>query len=153
MIYVIIFSIVKLLSNDITTNIMSKRIKQIIKEFESFTDWEAKYSYIIELGKNLSGLNESQKIDINKVDGCINQIWLIVKRKGNKYYFYADSDAFIVKGLLAIVLRIFSGLTKEEILNVNFKELFDNLGLRNHLSSSRSNGLLTMIQKIRTIIL
>ena len=127
---------------------MNETIKQIIEEFALFSDWEAKYSYIIELGRNLSGLNESQKIDINKVDGCVSQVWLIAKRKGNKCYFYADSDAFIVRGLLAIVLRIFSGLTKKEILNVNFKELFDSLGLRNHLSPSRSNGLFAVVQKI-----
>ena len=131
---------------------MNKRIKQIIEEFELFTDWEEKYSYIIELGKKLPGLDELHKIDSNKVEGCVSQVWLVAKQKDNRYYFYADSDAFIVKGLLAIVLRIFSGLTKEEILNTDFKALFDRLGLKNHLTPSRSNGIFVVIGKIRFIV-
>ena len=130
---------------------MNQRIKQVIKEFELFTDWEEKYSYIIELGKKLPGLDELQKIDSNKVEGCVSQVWLVAKQKENKCYFDADSDALIVRGLLAIVLRIFSGLTKEEILNTDFQELFDNLGLKNHLTPSRSNGLFAVVGKIKSM--
>lgn len=132
---------------------MNEKIKQIIEEFKLFTDWENKYSYIIELGKNLQELDVSQKTDVNKVDGCVSQVWLIAEKKNNRYYFYADSDAFIVRGLLAIIIRIFSGLTKEEILNVKFKELFDTLDFKNHLSPSRSNGLFAVVQRIQSFVL
>ena len=131
---------------------MNQKIKQIIEDFELFTDWEEKYSYIIELGKKLPELSEEQRIDSNKVNGCISQVWLVAEQKDNKYYFYADSDAFIVKGLLAIVLRVFSGLSKEEIIGTNFKGLFDNLGLKNHLTPSRSNGLFAVVAKIKSIV-
>ncbi len=130
---------------------MNQRIKQVIKEFELFTDWEEKYSYIIELGKKLPGLDELQKVDSNKVGGCVSQVWLVAKQKENKYYFDADSDALIVRGLLAMVLRIFSGLIKEEILNTDFQELFDNLGLKNYLTPSRSNGLFVVVGKIKSM--
>ena len=131
---------------------MNQKIKQTIEEFELLTDWEEKYSHIIELGKKLPGLSEAQKIDSNKVNGCVSQVWLVAEQKDNKYYFYADSDAFIVKGLLAIVLRIFSGLSKEEITSTDFKELFDNLGLKDHLTPSRSNGLFAVVAKIKSIV-
>ena len=127
---------------------MNKEITCIIKEFETFDDWQDKYFYIIDIGKKLSKLDKSQKIDANKVDGCISQIWLVSEQKNGKYYFVADSDALIVKGLLAIVLRVFSGRTKEQILRNNFQELFNNLGLANHLTPSRSNGLFAVIKKI-----
>ena len=114
--------------------------------------WQDKYSYIIDLGKKLPKLDKFQKIDANKVDGCVSQVWLVSEQKGSKYYFIADSDALIVKGLLAIVLRIFSGKTKEQILNNNFQELFDNLSLSNHLTTSRSNGLFAVVKKIISFV-
>jgi cysteine desulfuration protein SufE len=128
---------------------MQKVIQQIIEEFGAFSDWEDKYSYIIDLGKRLPHLDESQKIDANKVDGCVSQVWLVIEQRDGKYYFFADSDAFIVRGLLAIILRIFSGAMKNDILEVNFQEFFDHLGLNNHLSPSRSNGLFAVVQKIK----
>ena len=131
---------------------MDKEIKQIIDEFEMFSDWQEKYSYIIDIGKKLPELDESQKIDANKVSGCVSQVWLIFSQAGSKYYFNADSDALIVKGLLAIVLRVFSGKTKEQIINTNFQELFEKLDLNNHLTPSRSNGLFAVVNKIVTSI-
>ncbi|NRA73193.1 MAG: SufE family protein [Rickettsiales bacterium] len=131
---------------------MDKEIKQIIDEFEMFSDWQEKYSYIIDIGKKLPELDESQKIDANKVSGCVSQVWLIFSRAGNKYYFNADSDALIVKGLLAIVLRVFSGKTKEQIINTNFQELFEKLDLNNHLTPTRSNGLFAVVNKIVTSV-
>ena len=127
---------------------MNQEITRIIKEFETFDDWQDKYSYIIDLGKKLPNLDKSQKIDTNKVDGCVSQVWLVSERKNCKYYFAADSDALIVKGLLAITLRVFSGRTKEQILNINFRKLFDKLGLAGHLTASRSNGLFSVVKKI-----
>jgi cysteine desulfuration protein SufE len=130
---------------------MNKEIKQLIDEFELFDDWEEKYSYIIELGKTLPKLNDDEKVEKNKVSGCVSQVWLISKEEDGKLYFYADSDALIVKGLLAIVIKIFSDKTRIEIQNTNFMDIFNQLDLKNHLSQSRSNGLFSVISKIRDL--
>ena len=130
---------------------MNKEIKQLIDEFELFDDWEEKYSYIIELGKTLPKLNDDEKVEKNKVSGCVSQVWLISKEEDGKLYFYADSDALIVKGLLAIVIKIFSDKTRIEIQNINFMDIFNQLDLKNHLSQSRSNGLFSVISKIRDL--
>ena len=127
---------------------MDQKIKQIIKEFEMFNDWQDKYSYIIDMGKKLPKLDESLKIDANKVSGCVSQVWLVSEKRGDRYYFSADSDAVIVRGLLAIILRVFSGCTKEQISHNNFQELFDSLDLGNNLSPNRSNGVFAVISKI-----
>ncbi|WPX96264.1 SufE family protein [Candidatus Bandiella euplotis] len=131
---------------------MNNEIKQIIQEFELFTDWEDRYSYIIDLGKKLPSLSTLEKIDANKVDGCVSQVWLTTNQKDNKYYFSADSDAIIVKGLLAIILRIFSGQTKTQILDAGFQELFKALNLETHLTPSRSNGMFAVVEKIKDIV-
>ena len=128
---------------------MKKEIKRIIEEFAEFDDWEDRYAYIIDLGKKMPHLDESHKIVANKVDGCVSQVWLVSEKRDGKYYFFADSDAFIVRGLLAIIIRVFYGATEEDILAMDFQELFDNLGLNNHLSPSRSNGLFAVVQKIK----
>ena len=130
---------------------MNKEINRLIEEFESFDDWEEKYSYIIELGKKLPKLDEDEKVESNKVSGCVSQVWLVIKQNHEKLYFYADSDAMIVKGLLAIVLRIYSGKTKEEINQIDFMDTFEQLGLKNNLTPSRSNGLFSVIKKIQEI--
>ena len=130
---------------------MNKEIKQLIEDFELFDDWEEKYSYIIELGKKLPKLDEKEKIDKNKVSGCVSQVWLISKEEKGRIFFLADSDALIVKGLLAIVLRIYSGKTKEEINQIDFMDTFEQLDLKNNLTPSRSNGLFAVIKKIQEI--
>jgi cysteine desulfuration protein SufE len=130
---------------------MNKEIRQLLEDFELFDDWEEKYSYIIELGKKLPKLKSDQKIDINKVSGCVSQVWLIHETINDELYFYADSDALIVKGLLSIVIKIYSGKTKDEINKINFEQLFTKLDLKNHLSPSRSNGLFSVIRKITEI--
>ncbi len=130
---------------------MNKEIKQLIEEFEIFDDWEERYSYIIELGKKLPKLKPNQKIDINKVSGCVSQTWLVHETINDVFYFCADSDALIVKGLLAIVIKIYSGKTKEEIRQIDFMDIFEKLGLKNNLTPSRSNGLFSVIKKIQEI--
>jgi cysteine desulfuration protein SufE len=130
---------------------MNKEIKQLIDEFGLFDDWEEKYSYIIELGKTLPKLNDDEKVEKNKVSGCVSQVWLISREEDGKLFFYADSDALIVKGLLAIVIKIFSDKTRIEIQNINFMDIFNQLDLKNHLSQSRSNGLFSVISKIRDL--
>lgn len=130
---------------------MNKEIKQLIEEFEIFDDWEERYSYIIELGKKLPKLKPNQKIDINKVSGCVSQTWLVHETINDAFYFCADSDALIVKGLLAIVIKIYSGKTKEEIRQIDFMDIFEKLDLKNNLTPSRSNGLFSVIKKIQEI--
>ena len=130
---------------------MNKEIKQLIEEFEIFDDWEEKYSNIIELGKKLPKLKPNQKTDINKVSGCVSQVWLIHETINDTLYFYADSDALIVKGLLAIVIKIYSGKTREEIIQIDFMDIFNKLDLKNNLTPSRSNGLFSVISKILQI--
>ncbi|RST66952.1 SufE family protein [Candidatus Aquarickettsia rohweri] len=130
---------------------MNDEINQLIEEFELFDDWEEKYSYIIELGKKLPKLDEAEKVESNKVNDCVSQVWLVIKQNHEKLYFYADSDAMIVKGLLAIVLRIYSGKTKDQINKINFEQVFNKLDLKNHLSPSRSNGLFSVIRKVQEI--
>jgi len=130
---------------------MNDEINQLIEEFELFDDWEEKYSYIIELGKKLPKLDEAEKVESNKVNGCVSQVWLVIKQNHEKLYFYADSDAMIVKGLLAIVLRVYSGKSKDQINKINFEQVFTKLDLKNHLSPSRSNGLFSVIRKVQEI--
>ena len=134
-----------------STNKMNKKIEELIKEFELFNDWEEKYLYIIELGKKLTALQKVEKIDKNKISECISQVWLIAKEKNGKIYFYADSNSLIIKGLLAIIIRIASNKSRKEIKEINFKIIFDKLDLYNHLTNSRGNGLLGVIKKVQQI--
>jgi cysteine desulfuration protein SufE len=132
--------------------LLTNEMHKIIEEFSLFEDWEDKYSYIIDLGKKLFPLDEKHKTDYNMVVGCSSQVWLIAhKDKANKYFFLADSDAYIVKGLIAILLRVFSGKTAEEIQKINIEDFFLSLGLKKHLSPNRSNGLFAMVNKIKQL--
>jgi cysteine desulfuration protein SufE len=133
-------------------SLLANEAEEIIEEFSLFEDWEDKYSYIIDLGKKLSPLDDKHKIDHNMVVGCSSQVWFIpYKDNYNKYFFLADSDAYIVKGLIAILLRIFSGKTAEEIQNINIEDFFLSLGLKQHLSPNRSNGFFAMVNKIKKL--
>jgi cysteine desulfuration protein SufE len=133
-------------------SLLANETDKIIEEFSLFEDWEDKYSYIIDLGKKLSPLDDKHKTDRNMVVGCSSQVWLIShKDKYNKYFFLADSDAYIVKGLIAILLRIFSGKTAEEIQNINIEDFFLSLGLKQHLSPNRSNGFFAMVNNIKKL--
>ncbi|MBT4922330.1 MAG: SufE family protein [Rickettsiales bacterium] len=133
-------------------SLLTNETNKIIEEFSLFEDWEDKYSYIIDLGKKLSPLDDKYKTDHNMVVGCSSQVWLISHKDNyHKYFFLADSDAYIVKGLIAILLRIFSGKTAEEIQNINIEDFFLSLGLKQHLSPNRSNGFFAMVNKIKKL--
>jgi len=129
-----------------------KKIKEIeeeiINEFDMFEDWVDKYNYIIELGKRLDILDESKKIDNNLIEGCQSRVWLYSYYEDGKVYYKADSDAIITKGLIGLLIRVLSGREPEEIINwdINF---VDRLGLREHLSPTRSNGLMSMIKQMK----
>lgn len=124
-------------------------IEELIENFEFLDSWEDKYRYIIELGEKLPQLAPEFHSDEWKVKGCQSQVWLVPESKDGIINFSGDSDAMIVKGLIAVVLTIYNGKTATEIKNIDIDAIFTELGLREHLSPSRRNGLESMIEKIR----
>jgi cysteine desulfuration protein SufE len=113
-------------------------------------DWEERYRYVIDLGKDLSPLTDAERTEPNKVRGCASQVWLVTEpQTGGALKFRGDSDAHIVRGLIAILLRLYSGRTPGEILAFDAKAAFDRLGLAGALSAQRSNGLASMVTRIR----
>lgn len=122
--------------------------QEIIEEFSAFEDWMDKYGYLIELGNELPDLDPKDKTDQHLIKGCQSRVWLVSDFKDGKIEFRGESDAVIVKGLVALLLRVVSNRTPDELIN---NELFfvDEIGLKQHLSPTRSNGLLAMIKQIK----
>ena len=129
---------------------MSIRQKQdeIVSEFALFDDWMQKYEYMIELGKSLPLISENHKTDDNIIKGCQSKVWLHAELDNDKINFTADSDAIITKGIIAILLRVFSGHHPTEIIESD-TEFVDKIGLKEHLSPSRANGLGSMIKQLK----
>ena len=129
------------------------KIEDLVTDFEFFDNWEDKYKYIIELGKNCPPLNENEKNNENKVDGCASQVWLITKKEklNDKIIlkFKGDSDALIVKGLVVILFSIFSEKSPDEIIKIDAFEKLRNLDLERNLTMQRSNGLSSMVKRIK----
>tara|TARA_B110000003_G_scaffold37955_1_gene34758 strand:- start:473 stop:889 length:417 start_codon:yes stop_codon:yes gene_type:complete len=121
---------------------------EIIEEFSLFEDWMQRYEYMIELGKSIELIDSSKKIDSNLIKGCQSKLWLHAELKNNKLIFKADSEAIITKGIAAVLLRVFSNQTPEDILNANL-DFVDKIGLKEHLSPTRANGLISMIKQIK----
>ena len=126
---------------------IDKRISKLVKDFNKLEGWEDKYLLIIKKGKELPCMNDEFKIDVNKVKGCQSQVWIHASLKDNLIIFEADSDATIVKGIIAILLEVYSTSTPAEILSTPPKFLED-IGLKQNLSMSRANGLSFMIKQI-----
>ena len=124
-------------------------LQGLLDDFSLFDDWEDRYRYIIELGGTLAPLSEAEHSDAYKVPGCVSQVWLVSEVHGDKLVFRGDSDAHIVRGLVAIVLDLFSQKTASDILSVDAKGAFEQLGLSEHLTPQRSNGFQAMVQRIR----
>ena len=124
-------------------------IDDLIENFEFLDGWEDKYRYIIDLGEKMPSLSENLKTDEWKVRGCQSQVWLVPSKEGEKISFRGDSDAMIVKGLIAIVLMIYNNKSPSEIKAVAVEDIFAKLGLEEHLSPSRRNGLISMTEKIK----
>ena len=122
--------------------------QEIIEEFSMYEDWMDKYAYLIELGNDLEDLDAKDKNDQNLIKGCQSRVWLVADMVNGKIYFKGESDAVIVKGLVALLLRVVTGRTPKEILE-NELHFIDDLGLKQHLSPTRSNGLLAMVKQIR----
>lgn len=122
--------------------------QEIIDEFSVYDDWMDKYAYLIELGNQLGDLDPKDKNDQNLIKGCQSRVWLVSEKKDGKIYFSGESDAVIVKGLVALLLRVVSGRTPKEIMD-NDLHFINDLGLKQHLSPTRSNGLVAMVKQIR----
>ncbi len=121
---------------------------EVIEEFEDFTDWMDKYQMLIDLGNELTPLDEKYKTEQNLIDGCQSRVWIQCDCQDGVLIFTADSDALIVKGIIALLLKVLSGHSPKEILDAELY-FIDRIGLREHLSPTRSNGLLAMVKQIR----
>ena len=122
--------------------------EEIVDEFSMFDDWMERYEYIIELGKNLPLIKEESKIEENLIKGCQSKVWLQGEQNDDKIVFTADSDAILTKGIIAILIRVFSNQTPKDIIDANM-DFIDEIGLKEHLSPTRANGLVSMIKNIK----
>lgn len=129
---------------------IDETLGELVDEFDVLGDWEERYRYVIDLGKTLEPLSPEEHSDVNKVRGCASQVWLVTERTDDgRLKFRGDSDALIVSGLIAVLLRLYSGRTPQEILEFDAGKAFDKLGLSGALSRQRSNGLMSMVERIR----
>ena len=124
-------------------------IQDMIDDFAFLDDWEDRYMHVIDLGKGLPPLPDGAQVESNKVKGCASQVWLVSEKTGDIWTFSGASDAHIVKGLVAIVLEIFSGRSAADIAALDANDILSKLGLAEHLSAQRSNGLAAMIGRIK----
>tara|TARA_B100001250_G_scaffold382506_1_gene375699 strand:- start:151 stop:576 length:426 start_codon:yes stop_codon:yes gene_type:complete len=122
--------------------------KEIIDEFSQFEDWMDKYEYMIELGKSLPVIDKKHKTNKNIISGCQSKVWIHAELKENKILYTADSDAIITKGIIALLLRVFSQQHPKDIISAN-TSFIDEIGLKEHLSPTRANGLLSMIKQLK----
>lgn len=130
--------------------VISDALAELRDEFDVLGDWEERYRYVIDLGRELAPLTDTERSDLYKVRGCASQVWLVTEPQiDGALKFRGDSDAHIVRGLIAILLRLFSGRPPAEILAFDAKAAFEGLGLTGALSSQRSNGLASMVARIR----
>ena len=123
---------------------------EVVDEFSMFDEWLDKYEYLIELGKALNEYPDAEKTDDKLIKGCQSRVWLDWSLKDGKLFFNADSDAIITKGIISLLIKIYSGRTPEEIASSDFS-LIDRLGLKENLSPTRANGLVSMIARIREL--
>ena len=133
----------------------TEAFEEIFDDFLFLDDWEDRYRYIVDLGRTLDPMNGELKTALTKVDGCASQVWImpeILEREGcRQFRFRGDSDAMIVRGLIAILIALYNDLRVEEVGRVDTEFEFERLGLRSHLSSQRSNGLTSMVERIREL--
>ena len=126
------------------------RLNDLLEEFELFDDWEDRYRYIIDLGKDLAPLKAEEKTDATKVLGCASQVWLVIDPAPEGILrFRGDSDAFIVKGLIAILIRLLNNLSYADIQDFSIRDTLNQLGLNEALSSQRTNGLMSMVERLK----
>ena len=124
-------------------------LETLLEDFALFDDWEERYRFIIELGNGLAPLTDAEHSEANKVPGCVSQVWLVTETQDEALSFRGDSDAHIVRGLVAILLDIYKNKTRTEIASFDAESAFSQLGLSDHLTPQRSNGFYAMAQRIR----
>ena len=127
---------------------MDSRVKKLVDEFKAYGGWEQRYKHLIALGKELEPMSDDDKVEENKVKGCQSQVWLSAHLKQGQIHFYGDSDAAIVKGIVALLIKVYSEREPQTILDLS-QDFIDDIGLKNHLSMSRTNGLSSMIKQIQ----
>lgn len=127
---------------------IKEKQQNIINDFTFLDDWEQKYEYIIDLGKELKGISDDKKTEENLIKGCQSQVWIIPHFEDNKVFFDVDSDGILPKGIVALLAGVFSGHTPQEIIDADF-EFIEEIGLREFLSPSRANGLMAMTKQIK----
>ena len=127
---------------------IKEKQQNIINDFAFIDDWEQKYEYIIDLGKELKGISDDKKTEENLIKGCQSQVWIIPHFEDNKVFFDVDSDGILPKGIVALLAGVFSGHTPQEIIDADF-EFIEEIGLREFLSPSRANGLMAMTKQIK----
>lgn len=121
---------------------------EVIEDFCALDDWMDRYQLLIDLGGDLPALSEKEKVEQNLIDGCQSRVWLVCEERGGRLFFQGESDALIVRGLVALLVRVLSGHTPQEILDADLF-FIERIGLRDQLSPTRSNGLLAMIKQMR----
>lgn len=133
----------------------SEAFEEIAETFDFLDDWEERYRHVIDLGKAMAPLEDAFRVPATKVEGCASQVWILPEIEGNGpdavFRFRGDSDAMIVRGLIAVLVALYSGLTVTEVLRVDAGGELARLGLHDHLSSQRSNGLRAMVERIRKL--
>ena len=127
---------------------INERQDEVIEEFEMFEDWMDKYEYLISLGKELPLIDEQKKIDENNIKGCQSRVWLAAELDNDKVQFTADSDAIITKGIISLMIRVLTDSSPQEILETELY-FIDKVGLKEHLSPTRSNGLVSMVKQMK----
>ncbi|MBF5027460.1 SufE family protein [Planobacterium oryzisoli] len=127
---------------------IKEKQQQLIEDFSFMEDWEAKYEYIIDLGKSLAGMPAEKKSDANLIKGCQSKVWIDAEFKDGKLFFNADSDGILPKGIVSMLVSLYSGHTTEEILSSDF-DFISKIGLQEFLSPSRANGLMAMTKQIK----
>ncbi len=129
---------------------IAEREAELLADFEVFDDWADRYRYLIELGEKLPPLADQYKTEANKVQGCQSQVWLVSRKDGDRIHFDADSDSAITRGLIALLVKLFSGASSTEIASANLS-FIEKLGFAKHLSMSRANGFASMIAMIKRL--
>ena len=129
----------------------SAAFEEVVEDFEFLEDWEDRYRYVIDQGRAMEPLDDALKVPATKVDGCASQVWLHAVIEDGRFHFDGDSDAMIVKGLIALLRRLYNGLDAKAVLDVDARAEMTRLGLNDHLSAQRSNGLRAMIERVRSV--
>ncbi len=130
---------------------MTPEFEEIVETFEFLDDWEDRYRHVIDMGKAMPDFDDAFRVAATKVDGCASQVWLVPRVENGKFYFIGDSDAMIVRGLIAILVELFDGVDLKQVVETNALAQFAKLGLDQHLSAQRSNGLRAMIERIQSV--